>query len=506
MVKDYHFSKKKSIILILAVFLLLPDFLYAATPNDDAYPEQKKFWDTVNLEQAWDMATGSPEVVVAVIDTGADIWHRDLEKNIWVNPYEIADNNIDDDGNGYIDDINGWNFIEGNNNVRPDVFAGADDPEAVRHGTVIAGLIGEQGNNGRNGVGVNWQVKIMPLRAIDSTGAGYLEDVASAVDYAVNNGAMVISLSVVSGDANDVLKSSLRRAYEKGAVIVVAAGNDSLFISGSENPVYPACFDQGDPENWIITVGSIHPEKKLLSWFSNYGDCVDLYAPGDNIYSIERYAPQFGYNDEFGGPWRGTSFATPIVTGAAALLKSVHPDWKADKIRDVLLETASTFYLDKAQQMPAKIVDIGAAVKNAFNDDRVIGDITYSYYLNKNEIYRRDQFWQSRMAIARLADVKVLNLASKTSLFGTTDLATLIQRSSHYYVRLYKENGVWWQEFSLAKEKLGSETQNPKKITLKDGNVEAVYFFKKKTRYVTYDRLGNKVISKDVLNQKSVKK
>ncbi len=496
MFKPYHFLGKKSIASILAVILLLPSFAFAAVPDDDLYPQQKEVWDLVKLEQAWNFATGSPQVVVAVIDTGADIFHRDLEDNIWFNPYEIADNGIDDDSNGYIDDVNGWNFIENNNNVRPSVFENTDDPEAVRHGTIISGLIGEQGNNGRDGVGINWQVKIMPLRAISSDGSGFLEDVAKAVDYAVNNGAMVISLSMVSIDSEDLLKVSLRAAYEKGVVIVAAAGNDGERVS-KDNPVYPVCLDQGDKENWIIGVGSIHPTGKL-SWFSNYGECVDLYAPGDKIYSIERYAPQFGYNEEFGGPWKGTSFSTPIVAGAAALIKSLHPDWKADKIIETLLSTTTKFYLDKSEKMPAKIVNIGAAVELAAQTETLVeSNAAYYYYFTKNEIRRRDRALRDRGAIARLTDIKIVDLVAKTNLFGQTDLAVLIQRGSHYYVRLYKENGVWWQEFAVQTEKLGKEISLPKKIVWGDSEVKVTFAFKKKTRLASYDRLGKKLQIKD---------
>ncbi len=497
MSKHYHFLGKKSIALALAVVLLLPSLVFAQTPSDDFYPKQKEFWDVVGMEKAWDFATGSPHVVVAVIDTGADILHRDLENNVWINPYEIADNGVDDDSNGYVDDVNGWNFIEDNNNVRPSVFENADDPEAVRHGTVIAGLIGEQGNNDKDGTGVNWQVKIMPLRAIGSDGSGVMEDVAKAVDYAVSNGAMVISLSMVSYENSEILRMSLRAAYEKGVVIVAAAGNDRERVD-INNPVYPICLDQGDKENWIIGVGSIKPAVQKLSWFSNYGDCVDLFAPGDDIFSIERYAPQFGYNEEFGGPWKGTSFATPIVAGGAALLKSIHPEWKADKIIETLLATTTKFYLDKDQKMAGKIINIGAAAELAAETktpDEAYA--AYTYYFTKNEIRRKDMMRRDRGAIARLQDVKIIDLAVKTDLFGRTDLAALIQRGKYFYVRFYKENGVWWKEFAVAPEKIGKEIGALKKLAWSGNEVKLSFSFKKKTRLAFYDNLGKRLRTSD---------
>jgi len=505
MSQPYHFLGKKSITIILVIILLLPSFVFARVPNDDLYPKQKEFWDVIGLEKAWDFATGSPQVVVAVIDTGADIWHKDLENNIWINPYEIADNGIDDDNNGYVDDINGWNFIENNNNVRPSVFENTDDPEAVRHGTVIAGLIGEQGNNNKDGTGVNWQVKVMPLRAIDSNGSGLWEDVAKAIDYAVKNGAMVISLSMVSTDGGDLLRASLRAAFERGVVIVAAAGNEGSNINQND-PVYPICIDQGDKENWIVGVGSVHPSGKL-SWFSNYGDCVDLYAPGDEIYSIERYAPQFGYGEEFGGPWKGTSFAAPIVAGAAALIKSLHPDWKADKIIETILSTATNFYLDKNQKLSAKILNVGVAAELAAQTSKLAElDFTYYYYFSKNEIRRRDRILRDQGVVARLSDIKIIDLATKSTSFGKTDLAVLIQRGSHFYVRLYKENGVWWQEFAVSTEKLGKEIKIPKKITWNNDEVNLLFAFKKKTRLVSYSRLGKRLQFNDKIGPTLAKK
>lgn len=497
MLQLYHFLREKSIVLLLMVALFVPNFVFAQTPNDELYYQQKDFWNVVNLEQAWDFATGSPQVVVAVIDTGADIWHDDLKDNIWHNPYEIADNKIDDDDNGFVDDVNGWNFIENNNNVRPSVLDTSDDPEAIRHGTIIAGLIGEKGNNGKDGVGVNWQVKIMPIRAIDSNGSGDLEVVAKAVDYAVNNGAMVISMSMVSAENDDVLRASLIAAYEKGVVIVAAAGNSSTEITGDGNSVYPVCFDSKDKKNWIIGVGSVNTSSKF-SWFSNYGDSVDLYAPGDSIYGAERYAPVFGYNEEFGGPWKGTSFATPIVAGAAALLKSVHPDWKADKIIETLLDTATDFYLDRDQKWPAKIVNIGAAVKVAIDDDVIAAEENYyTYYFTKNEIRRRDQMSRERGVVAHLAGIKIVDLAVKTNQFGKTDLAVLFQRGKYFYVRLYKDNGVWWQEFAVKSEKYGKEIKTPQKIVWNNDEIGLSYKFSKKTRLAYYDRLGGWLRIKD---------
>jgi len=443
------------------------------------------------MEKAWDFATGTSKVVVAVIDTGADIWHPDFNDIIWSNPYEIADNGIDDDSNGYVDDVNGWNFIENNNNVRPDVFESSDDKEAIRHGTLVAGLVGERGNNGKDGTGVNWQASIMPLRAINSQGSGSLTDVAKAVDYATANGAVVISLSFV-GDTDDaVLEQSLRNARDNGVVIVSAAGNSGAMV-GKANKVFPACSDQDDKENWIIGVGSISLSSKLSS-FSNYGDCVDLYAPGEGIFGAERYAPQFGYAQEFGGPWKGTSFSTPIVAGAAALLKSIHPEWKSDKISQVLFDTATDFYLDDSRTKIGKIVNVGAAVELATKEEKKEPNFDYFYYYNKNKIYRRDRALRERGLVANLSDAKIIDLASQVSFSGKTDLAVLFKRGKYYFVRFYKDNGIWWQEFVISSEKIGSSVALPQKISWIDNGVKITSVFKKKSATISYNKLGTRL-------------
>jgi subtilisin family serine protease len=200
MVKVYRNVAKKAILMVasLATVFSTPVSVLARTPNDPRLADQQMMWSQINAPTAWDITTGSKQVIVAIIDTGFDSWHDDLSPNVWVNKKEIPDNDIDDDRNGYIDDIHGWNFVENNNNPRTSVFEAGDDPESVRHGTIIAGLIGARGDNGRDGTGLNWNVQMMPLRAINSRGSGAISNVIKAVDYAVAEGADVISMSFVS--------------------------------------------------------------------------------------------------------------------------------------------------------------------------------------------------------------------------------------------------------------------------------------------------------------------
>lgn len=488
--KHYHFLTKKSIFSVFCLFLFLPLSLFAKTPNDPEYYQQKDFWNLINLEKAWDFTTGSSKVVIAVIDTGVDIHHRDLVNNIWHNPYEIPSNGIDDDSNGYVDDINGWNFIENNNDVRTSVFDNSDDPEAVRHGTLVAGLIGAQGDNYKNGTGVNWDINIMPLRAVSSNGFGSLEDIVKAINYAVNNGAMVISLSVVGLEKTDSLENSLRFAKEKGVVIVAAAGNNFEKIN-SENYIFPACLGVGDDNSWVLGVGSIGLDGHI-SRFTNYGDCIDLYAPGEGIFSTERYAPQFDYDKEFGGPWAGTSFSTPMVAGAAALIKSIRPDWSSEEISKILLDSASVFYSNTTGYF--KVLDVGAAIENTISDRSVIEpNFDFYYYFKNNEIRRRDRILRDRGMLARIPEAKIIDLSLRRNFVGVADLAVLFKRGQHYFVRFYKENGVWWHEFPLSTEKNGKIVFTPKKINWKDDGVE-IYFSASNQlkKNVFYNRMGEK--------------
>ena len=389
----YHRLTKKSILSAFLVFFLLPSCVFGKTPVDPDYVKQQKVYESINAPAAWNVTVGSPRVVVAVIDVGIDAWHPDLVDNIWVNQKEIPGNNVDDDKNGYIDDVNGWNFVEKNNDIRTSVLNDSDDAEAVNHGTVAAGLLGARGGNNRDGVGLNWRLQIMPLRALNGIGSGSFEDVALAVNYAADNGAQVISMSFVGLEPDAYLKQSLRRAYDKGVVIVAAVGNSYHDRDLGLNPYYPVCYDTKE-ENWILGVGSINLFGQLSN-FSNYGECLDILAPGEDIYSIERYAPAYGYKDEFGGPWRGTSFATPLVAGTAALIKSVRPDWGPKEVIKAILDNVDPVS-DARQGLAGKLgsgkLNAGRAVLCAGQAKPADEKLNGIFYFNKkNEIYWIDR-------------------------------------------------------------------------------------------------------------------
>jgi len=338
--------------IILAI-LLLPIFVLAKTPNDPFW-EQWAYTD-IGLEKAWDYTVGSRDVVVAIIDNGFDTFHPDLLDNVWINRDEIAGNGIDDDNNSYVDDVYGWNFVPedannngvideagkwGNNNPRPSVENLTKDKkkeEIFSHGTMVAGLIGATGDNGFNGVGVNWKVKLMNLKAVGNDGTGTLEPVARAIYYAVNNGAQIINISMVGNTVADDLINAIQYAYNRGVVVVAAAGNNLQDLD--VDPTYPICADNKNKEHWVIGVSAMDINHHL-TYFSNIGSsCIDITAPGQSISSTIRFSPTNGLNQSYSGGWSGTSFAAPLVSGAVALLKSVHPEWGPEDIYQALIST-----------------------------------------------------------------------------------------------------------------------------------------------------------------------
>jgi len=285
-----------------------PNYIYKASalPNDPLFTQYwglKNTGQTVNtttgiagadmaLEQAWNVVTNCSAVTVAVIDTGVNYNHPDLAANIWNNAGEIAGNNIDDDGNGFIDDVQGWDFVQ-NDNAPMDFN---------KHGTHVAGIIGAVGNNAVGGTGICWGVKIMPVRVLGSTGSGTTADIVAGIDYAVANGAKVINMSLggSGGSAGDLQDIAIGNANTAGVLVVVAAGNSAADIDTS--PVYPASYTQAN----IITVAATDQTDSLAS-FSNFGAVsVDVAAPGVNI---ESTVPPARINNNI---W---NFDTGIATG-----------------------------------------------------------------------------------------------------------------------------------------------------------------------------------------------
>jgi subtilisin family serine protease len=276
----------------------------------------------IGADKSWESHKGAKEMVVAVIDTGIDYNHEDLSFNVWRNP------------NPTKGDVVGFDFIH--NDGIP-----YDDQG---HGTHCAGTIGAVGGNGIGVSGVNQRVSIMGVKFLSAEGSGTTEGAIQAIDYAVQNGAKVLSNSWggPSDGNNSALQDSIRRAEAKGVLFIAAAGNDGKNNDNASQASYPAAFDN---EN-IIAVAATD-DKDGMAYFSNYGKVsTDVGAPGVNVYSL---APGNKY-----ASMSGTSMACPHVAGAAALLWSKNPSWDWKKVKEVLMNTA-----DKVPSLAGKTVTGG---------------------------------------------------------------------------------------------------------------------------------------------------
>lgn len=267
----------------------------------------------ISAEEAWNISTGSRDVLVAVIDSGVDYRHPDLEANIFINSGEIPGNGVDDDVNGYVDDVHGWDFA--NND---------DDPlDDNGHGTHVSGTIGAIGNNQIGVVGVNWQVSILPMKFLNASGIGLTSAAIEAIDYSSLMGADIINASWGGGGFSQALQEAIGAATSGGTLFVAAAGNDGR--DTDQTPHYPSSYDLPG----IISVAASN-DVDGLAGFSNYGiESVDLAAPGVQISST---VPNGGY-----GVSSGTSMASPHVAGVAALMRALSPDIGVDEMKQLLL-------------------------------------------------------------------------------------------------------------------------------------------------------------------------
>lgn len=338
----------------IAIYLSNKDIVYAE-PNyiyktetipDDTYYNNLWGLSRINTPAAWDITTGSSNVIIAVVDSGIDLLHPDLKGNIWTNKAELNGiPGVDDDGNGYIDDIYGWNFLNDTNNVTDD----------NGHGTHVAGIIAATGNNTEGVTGVTWNAKIMPLKFLDKYGYGYVEDAVAAINYAAKMGAYIINNSWGGSIYSQALKDAIDAC---NALVVCAAGNEYSGVSNDVDPVYPSSYNSSN----IISVAAITSYDTLAD-FSNYGvNSVDVAAPGSNIYSTVPYS-SYGYLS-------GTSMATPYVSGLAALIKSIRPELNILQVKYTILNN-----VDFIDSLSGKISTSG--VINAYKSlTNIVTDIT----------------------------------------------------------------------------------------------------------------------------------
>jgi subtilisin family serine protease len=335
-----------------------PDVLYAEpnyiwrskrTPNDPRYVSGELYGlNKIGAPAAWDTTVGSRNVVVGVIDGGVDVNHNDLKANIWKNPGEVAGNNFDDDGNGLVDDINGWDFHYNDNSVY-------DNPTEDDHGTHVAGTIGAHGDNNVGVVGVNWQVSIVSIKVLGPDG-GSTANIIKGYNYARNLRTAGVNLRVLNNSYGGPGKSlsaldAINQLNTAGILFVVAAGN-----SGRDNfsfPDYPSNYDVPN----VIAVAST-TSTDGLSGFSNFGArLVSIGAPGSNILST---TPNNTYST-----FSGTSMSAPHVAGAAALICAASPSITASQLRGVLAFTGDRIPALETKTTTGRRLNLASAMASA---------------------------------------------------------------------------------------------------------------------------------------------
>jgi subtilisin family serine protease len=338
-----------------ATFHAVQNYTQLATTNDPLEPQS--YLTLLNAQTLWDTTTGTSSSVVAVIDSGFALEHEDLSGRWYVNDGENGStisegpapnctsrsltlnkncNNLDDDTNGFKDDWRGWDFAQNDN----DPSAGSTNPSggAVGHGTATTGFVGATGNNSKGVASLNWGVRLMPLQIFTDSGTATTVEVAEAVAYAIDMGADVINLSLGSLSMDTALEELLVEASGAGIMVVAAAGN-----CGGADYEAQGCDFQGQalyPATSSTTIGVAATDlSDVRAPFSSQGSTLDLAAPGAGALKTTLYSsgnPLGAYS----GSINGTSFATPIVSGAAALVRDAWPTASTKSLRAVLVDSA----------------------------------------------------------------------------------------------------------------------------------------------------------------------
>ncbi|MHA1971755.1 MAG: S8 family serine peptidase [Candidatus Hodarchaeales archaeon] len=355
-------SYKHLALLFITIFLLFT--LFGERNYASINPTIQ--WNLVDVwtAEAWNVTQGSPEIVVAIIDSGVDISHPDLVNQCWVNIDEIPNNGKDDDNNSYIDDLIGWDFRSNDNDPSP----------GHSHGTFVAGLIAADDDNDLL-VGVAPKIKIMPIRFLDNNNLFSGSDwgmFSQAINYAIDNGADIIQMSIQAyGVPPYSFYESIRRAYEEGVFVVSVVGNFEDHVT------YPGKYAE------VIAVSATKEDGTIAS-FSSPGDENEICAPGENVFSIKPYSTSLVMGS-------GTSFAAPLVSGAIALMLSINRTLPIEEAREILHNTST---------------DLGPAGK----------DINYGYgLLNVSKAVEY---------VASITNINITTTVNSTSAVTSTDTNT----------------------------------------------------------------------------------
>jgi serine protease len=301
----------------------VPEYYSFLTPNDPSFTVNTTTqWGLYKIQAplAWDITTGTPSTLVAVVDDAVKINHQDLTGNLWTNPGEIAGNGIDDDGNGYIDDVNGWDAADLDNNANP---PGTATNSNFTHGTHCAGIVAAKTNNATGVASIGFNISYIPVKCkLSSTSGSSIQAAMEGVQYALNTPAKVISMSWGGSSSSSVEQLVFDYAFQSGVSLIAAAGNN-----GNQIPFYPANY------NNVLAIGNT-ASSDARSPSSNYGTWIDLMAPGTNIYNCLA-----GSTSSYGNQ-TGTSMACPMVAGTAGLMLSVNPGLSPSMIYQCLKDSA----------------------------------------------------------------------------------------------------------------------------------------------------------------------
>jgi len=341
--------------------------LAATYPNENGSSAYNNLWhlNKIQAPDAWDISRGNNNVVVAIFDTGMQITHPDLANNVWTNPGEIANNGLDDDANGFTDDVYGWNFVNNNNDIS----------DSVGHGTTVAGVIGAVGNNGAGITGVNWAVDMMVIKVGTAAGVDS-QDLIDGLNYVMamkNRGINVIAVnaSYLSFSAPTTSElNTINAAANAGILYVSAAGNNAMnndiinFIPGYSNV-----------KNKIITVAATTSTDGLAGFSSYGGNSVHLGAPGQDIYTTAAPSAYFTVS--------GTSFATPMVTAAAALLKAAVPGATSSQIRTAILNNTDALGALSGKTITGGRLNVYRALQSLLGTQAPLGSVDV---INSNQV------------------------------------------------------------------------------------------------------------------------
>lgn len=385
----------------------------------------------VDMDLAWDIEKGDPTLIVAVLDAGLKLDHPEMDGRLWINPNDSADG-MDEDNNGYTDDINGWDFANNDNLPKDD----------HGHGTNVTGIIAAKADNSVGFAGVDWHCKILTGKILDANNSGHYSWFADAIYYAVDNGARLINMSVGGSGFSQLMSDAVDYAYQSGVTIVACMMNENNQVT-----YYPAGFSK------TIAVGSTDSDDERSAPFfwsptsgSCYGNHIDVCAPGNYIYGLS-----YAFNSNYNGYWGGTSQATPLVTGICALLLAQDPSRQPEDLRNILRNTSEDEVGDPSEDIQGFDVYHGAGRVNAFQalkleavsrkeGKKILSDLQVYPNPAKDKIHVNSHYNYSKLEIRNSIGTLVFNSPNTQN---SEQLEINISKFSDglYVLRVFDEKG-----------------------------------------------------------------